>query len=227
MPIIPHILSFYKQLSFVVIPFKQPEQSPDYGISRRVKSSHEPNMEGKSHGKEQAVSSGGIHKRVFHRGKMPGVYGKFAVGRRICLPEMRLPPRLPAIQWSLSMCRMQQATLSDSGMKPISCAGLSSLMMCTLAGQLLAKNGAGIQKRRKFLWLCLWMSVESPLCQAKMRVTQKIKRVCVKKFAQAAFAQDSTIHSDGYRSYIPALKDNTHEHKPYGPNSGLLPFQPP
>ena len=99
----------------VVIPFKQPEQSPDYGIYRRVKSSHEPKVEGKSHGKEQAVSSGGIHERVFHRGKMPGVYGKFAVGRRICLPEMRLPPRLSAIQWSLSMCRLPQANLSDSG----------------------------------------------------------------------------------------------------------------
>ena len=99
----------------VVIPFKQPEQSPDYGIYRRVKSSHEPKVEGKSHGKEQAVSSGGIHERVFHRGKMPGVYGKFAVGGRIFLPQMRLPPRLPAIQWSVSMCRMPQATLSDSG----------------------------------------------------------------------------------------------------------------
>ena len=179
MPIIPHILSFYKQLSFVVIPFKQPEQSPDYGISRRVKSSHEPNMEGKSHGKEQAVSSGGIHKRVFHRGKMPGVYGKFAVGRRICLPEMRLPPRLPAIQWSLSMCRMQQATLSDSGMKPISCAGLSSLMMCTLAGQLLAKNGAGVQKRRKFLWPCLWMSggiLSMPRCGSHRRSSGPVSK---------------------------------------------------
>ena len=74
-----------------------------------------PRIEGTGHGKEQAVSSGGIHERVFHRGKMPGVYGKFAVGRRICLPEMRLPPRLSAIQWSLSMCRLPQANLSDSG----------------------------------------------------------------------------------------------------------------
>ena len=94
-------------------------------------------------------------------------------------------------------------------------------MMRTLVGQLLAKNGAGVQKRRKFLWPCLWMSGGNPL-YAKMRVTQKIKRACVKKFAQAAFAQGSTIHSDGYRSYIPALKDYTHEHKPYDPNSGLL-----
>lgn len=32
----------------------------------------------------------------------------------------------------------------------------------------------------------------------------------------------STIHSDGYRSYIPVLGDYTHEHKNYDPNSGML-----
>lgn len=57
---------------------------------------------------------------------------------------------------------------------------------------------------------------------AKMQVTQNIKQASVKKFAQAAFAQGSTIRSDGFRSYIPALEGYTHEHKPYDPDSGLL-----
>ncbi len=43
-----------------------------------------------------------------------------------------------------------------------------------------------------------------------------------KKFAQSSFAVGSTIRSDGYRSYIPALEGYTHEHSPYDPNSGLL-----
>ena len=55
-----------------------------------------------------------------------------------------------------------------------------------------------------------------------MMVTPNIKRAAVKKFARSAFAEGSTIHSDGYRSYIPALKGFTHEHKPYDPGSGML-----
>jgi len=43
-------------------------------------------MEGTGHGKEQAVSSGELHERVFQRGKMPGVPGKSAVAGRVCLP---------------------------------------------------------------------------------------------------------------------------------------------
>ena len=39
-----------------------------------------------------------------------------------------------------------------------------------------------------------------------MWVTPNIKRACVKKFAHAAFADGSAIHSDGYRSYIPGLE---------------------
>ena len=55
-----------------------------------------------------------------------------------------------------------------------------------------------------------------------MRVTPNIKQTSVKKFAHAAFADGSEIHSDGYCSYIPALDVFTHEHKPYDPDSGLL-----
>ena len=32
----------------------------------------------------------------------------------------------------------------------------------------------------------------------------------------------STIHSDGYRSYLPAPEEYIHEHKTYVPNSGTL-----
>ena len=56
----------------------------------------------------------------------------------------------------------------------------------------------------------------------KMRETPNLKQASVIKFAHAAFADSSVIRSDGYRSYIPALKGYTHEHKPYDPNSGLL-----
>ena len=55
-----------------------------------------------------------------------------------------------------------------------------------------------------------------------MQVTQNIKRASVKKFAQTAFVQASTIHSDGYRNYIPAMEGYTHEQKLYDPDSGLL-----
>ena len=82
------------------------------------------------------------------------------------------------------------------------------------------KRGRGTEKAKVFVAVSL-DERGNPL-YAKMRVTQKIKRACVKKFAHAAFAPGSTSHSDGYRSYIPALKDYTHEHKPYDPNSGLL-----
>ena len=51
---------------------------------------------------------------------------------------------------------------------------------------------------------------------------QNIKRVSVKKFAQTAFAQGSTIRSDSHRGYIPALENYTHEYESCDPNSGLL-----
>ena len=82
------------------------------------------------------------------------------------------------------------------------------------------KRGRGTEKAKVFAAVSL-DEMGNPRF-AKMQVTQNIKQASVKKFAQAAFAQGSTIHSDGYRSYIPALKDYTHEHKAYNPNSGLL-----
>ena len=55
-----------------------------------------------------------------------------------------------------------------------------------------------------------------------MRVTPNIKQASVRKFAHAAIADGSEIHSDGYCSYILALEGYTHEHKPYDSDSGLL-----
>ena len=82
------------------------------------------------------------------------------------------------------------------------------------------KRGRGTEKAKVFAAVSLGER-GNPL-YAKMRVTRNIKRASVKKFAQAAFTQGSTIHSDGYGSYIPALEGFTHEHKPYDPHSGLL-----
>lgn len=51
-----------------------------------------------------------------------------------------------------------------------------------------------------------------------MQVTENVKKETVKEFTQSAFAEGSTIHSDGYRSYVPALEGYTYEHEPYDPN---------
>mgnify|MGYP001068154641 CR=1 FL=1 len=82
------------------------------------------------------------------------------------------------------------------------------------------KRGRGTEKAKVFAAVSL--DERGNPRHIKMQLTQDIKRASVKKFAQAAFAPGSIIHSDGYRSYIPALGSYTHEHKPYDPNSGLL-----
>ena len=56
----------------------------------------------------------------------------------------------------------------------------------------------------------------------KMQVTPDLKQASVRKFACSAFVEGSTVRSDGYYSYIPALQAYDHEHKPYDPDSGLL-----
>jgi len=82
------------------------------------------------------------------------------------------------------------------------------------------KRGRGTGKAKVFVALSL--DAYGNPCYLKMRVTQNIKQASVKKFAQSCFADGSVIHSDGYRSYIPALKGYAHEYKLYVPNSGLL-----
>ena len=56
----------------------------------------------------------------------------------------------------------------------------------------------------------------------KMQATPNLKQASAMKFVHAAFADGSVIHSNGYRSYISALKGYTHGHRSYDPGSGLL-----
>lgn len=65
------------------------------------------------------------------------------------------------------------------------------------------KRGRGTEKEKVFVALSL-NKAGNPL-YLKMMVTPNIKRTSVKKFAQSAFAEGSTVRSDGYRSYIQAL----------------------
>ena len=81
------------------------------------------------------------------------------------------------------------------------------------------KRSRGTEKTKVFVALSL--DERDNLRFLKMRVTLNIKKASVKKFAHTAFADDSVIYSDGYHSYIPALKGHTHEHRFYDPNSGL------
>ena len=70
--------------------------------------------------------------------------------------------------------------------------------------------------------MALSLDVRGNPLYLKMKVTPNLKQASVKKFAHAAFADGSVIHSDGYRSYIPALEGYAHEHRSYDPDSGLL-----
>lgn len=82
------------------------------------------------------------------------------------------------------------------------------------------KRGRGTEKAKVFVALSLDERGNPRFL--KMRVTQDIKQASVKKFARASFRDGCVIHSDGYRSYIPALEGYDHQHRPYDPNSGLL-----
>lgn len=82
------------------------------------------------------------------------------------------------------------------------------------------KRGRGTEKVKVFAALSL--DYRGNPRYLKMRVTENIKKETVKEFAQSAFAEGSTIHSDGYRSYGPALEGYTHEPEPYDPNSQVL-----
>ncbi len=82
------------------------------------------------------------------------------------------------------------------------------------------KRGRGTGKARVFAALSL-DSNDRPR-SLKMCVTENLKQTSVKKFALSAFADGSVIYSDGYHSYIPALKGYIHKHKTYDPTSGML-----
>lgn len=72
------------------------------------------------------------------------------------------------------------------------------------------KRGRGTGKRKVFVALSL--DERGNPHYLKMQVTPNIRQDSVKNFAQAIFADDSTICSDGYRSYIPGLKAYRHKH---------------
>ena len=82
------------------------------------------------------------------------------------------------------------------------------------------KRGRGTEKAKVFVAVSL--DGQGNPRHLKMWVTPNLKQASVRKFAQAAFAENSVIRSDGYRSYIPALKGFSHEYKSYDPSSGLL-----
>lgn len=75
-------------------------------------------------------------------------------------------------------------------------------------------------EKAKILRLYPWMSVGTP---AMPRCSRRISSgSSVKKFTQAAFIQDCTIHGDGCGNYTPVLEGYACERKPYNPNFGLL-----
>ena len=83
------------------------------------------------------------------------------------------------------------------------------------------KRGRGTEKAKVFVALSL--DDKGNPKYLKMRVTPNIQKESVKKFVQESVILGSTVQSDGYRSYIPALEgDYKHEHKVFDPEDGLL-----
>lgn len=82
------------------------------------------------------------------------------------------------------------------------------------------KRGRGTEKAKAFVALSLDKD-NSPKF-LKMGVTDNIKKLSVQKFAKNAIQSGSTVISDGYRSYVSALKNYNHQPKPYNPNAGEL-----
>lgn len=82
------------------------------------------------------------------------------------------------------------------------------------------KRGRGTEKAKAFVALSLDNDNNPKFL--KIGVTDNIKKLSVKKFAKNAIQPGSAVISDGYRSYVPALKNYHHQPKPYDPNSGEL-----
>lgn len=82
------------------------------------------------------------------------------------------------------------------------------------------KRGRGTEKAKVFVALSL--DTHGNPQYLKMRVAKNIKQASVRRFANDSIETGSTIISDGYRSYIPALSDFDHRHKPFDPQSGML-----
>lgn len=67
----------------------------------------------KGQGEEEEIPIGNISETVFHRGSVSGIFSVFAVERRVCMSQMRLPPRLPAVQWTVSVCPLPPSGLCN------------------------------------------------------------------------------------------------------------------
>lgn len=82
------------------------------------------------------------------------------------------------------------------------------------------KRGRGTEKTKVFVALSL--DQRGNPRYLKMKVAQNIKQAAVRSFAQGAITLGSVIHSDGYRSYAPALAGYDHQPAAYNPDNGLL-----
>lgn len=82
------------------------------------------------------------------------------------------------------------------------------------------KRGRGTEKSKVFVAVSI--DKKGRPKHLKMQTTDNIQQRSVRKFAQANIQAEATIISDGYRSYIPALKDYKHEHGVYNPDAGML-----
>lgn len=84
-----------------------------------------------------------------------------------------------------------------------------------------SKRGRGTAKAKVFVALSLDKN-ENPKF-LKLKVTENLRQQSVKKFAEQSIKERIVIHSDGYRSYIPALAEQyDHQHQVYDPNGTEL-----
>jgi len=82
------------------------------------------------------------------------------------------------------------------------------------------KRGRGTEKAKVFVALSLDEKGKPRFL--KMRKTKNIKQAAVKKFAEENIEKNSTIISDDYRSYVPALKNYLHQPTEYKTDSESL-----
>lgn len=82
-----------------------------------------------------------------------------------------------------------------------------------LGGPQEAKSEAVSQKRRGFLLHCL--DSHRPSTPSQNTGHPNIKQASVRKFSRFTFVEDYIIRGIGYFSYIPVLRDFSHEHKTY------------
>ena len=67
----------------------------------------------KSHGKEKGSATWDISEAVLQRGTVSGVSGISAQADRVCLPPMRLPSWIPAVQRAISVRPMPPSDLGN------------------------------------------------------------------------------------------------------------------